>query len=663
MKPKQLVPLVIVMAVLAGIVFLRQSQEESPNLIEQVQLQQLLPGDLQPADIARIELHAGGQAEEALTLERAASGEGWLVTTHFDAPVKSDKIDGFLDTLTGLQGEFRAAASGDGLGAYDLQEEVGFHFKGFAEGADEPLFHLVTGKGPSFGNAFARAADGEDVYVIDLNLRREAGLYTLDLSDPPMPGIWLDKEVLRLEKAKIKKVALSYPDKALAFEYQLVEQPEATHEEEESDEEAEEEATPPAPPLDVYEWVVVSGGTGIALNPTALSNLTQRLSTVNASDVVDPAKKAEWNLENPIYTCRITIDGQPDEIVLEVGKPAEGRDAYLRVASSDKDIVYKINGYDFEQIFTEGGAFFELPGVLVDAADVSSIEYTTDEGQVVLSKTEEAWTVTEPKSDATLIDTKLDDVARTLISWKATDYADSLENTGLDTEPRSVSFKGEGLSHTIVVGDESPSGKGRYARLDQLDQVLVMSTRDHADIFVSPSEFFERDVFDLDEAEITQIEVTQGDQAYELAKSDEGWTITEGDVTSPADESATTDLRLVLSSIAGEKLLFDATAAGELLGTIALTTEDGQELKLNVHVEQEGMHALTVPGRMTGYWVTASDAERLLPDADTLKPEPAPEEEAEPADESVDDAEPADESVDEAEPADESVDEATPDVL
>ena len=68
---------------------------------------------------------------------------------------------------------------------------------------------------------------------------------------------------------------------------------------------------------------------------------------------------------------------------------------------------------------------------------------------------------------------------------------------------------------------------------------------------------------------------------------------------------------------------------GELLGAIALTTEDGQDLTLNVHVERDGMHALTVPGRITGFWVTAADADRLLPPADTLKPEPAPAEVAE----------------------------------
>ena len=77
MKPKQLVPLVIILAVLAGLVALRRSQEESPNLIEQVQLQQLLPADLKAEDIGKIEIHAGGKAEEALVLERAASGEGW----------------------------------------------------------------------------------------------------------------------------------------------------------------------------------------------------------------------------------------------------------------------------------------------------------------------------------------------------------------------------------------------------------------------------------------------------------------------------------------------------------------------------------------------------------------------------------------------------------
>ncbi len=623
MKSKQLVPLAIVLVVLGALVLLRQAGQEPLSLTEQVQLTSLLPGDLDREKIAKIEIHAGGKAEDALVLARDASGEAWLVSSHFDAPVKSEKISEFLDKLTALQGEYRASASGDALTTYDLEDETGFHVKGYADGSEAPLFHLVTGKAPSYGNAFARAADGEDIFVIDVNLRREAGIYTVELSDPPAPSIWLNKQVLELEEDKITHVALSYPDKELAFEYRLVEQPEVEPQEEDSEEDSED--APPQPPVEEHAWVVASGGTGEELNATALTNLTRRLANLSASDIVDPGNTAEWALDAPDYVCRLRVEGQDDEIVLELGRPEGDRYGYLRLSNAEKNIVYKMNGYDVEQIFAEGGTYFELPGILVDEEDVDRIEYSTDEGSVVLSKAEDTWSVAEPTADVGVVQDKIDTISRTLLSWKASDYADGSEGSGLDTDAKSAKFTGEGLAHTIVVGGEAASRKGSYARLDQLDQVLVMSERDRANIFVTPSQLFDRDVLDLDEADITRVEITRGEQVLTLEEGEDGWTVATGGEANEADEDAAADVRFALSSLSAEKLIFEDDSAGEMLGSVALTSGDGEEYRLNVHVEEEGLHAVTLPGRATGYWIAAADVERLFPDLDALKKADAPE--------------------------------------
>ena len=640
MKPKQLVPLAIVLVVLGALVLFKQAGQEQVSLTEQVQLTSLLPDDLDREKIAKIEIHAGGKADDALVLARDASGDAWVVASHFDAPVKPDKIGEFLDTLTALQGEYRASASGDALTAYDLEDETGFHVKGFAEGSEEPLFHLVTGKAPSYGNAFARVAGGEDIFVIDVNLRREAGIYTVVLSDTPEPNIWLDKQVLDLEQDKITHIALSYPDKELAFEYRLVEQPEEEPQDEDSEEDSED--TPPQPPVEEYAWVVTSGGTGEELNATALTNLTRRLANLSASDIVDPGNTAEWALDAPDHIFRLRVEGRDDEIVLELGRPEEDRYGYLRLPDAKKNMVYKISGYDVEQIFAEGGTYFELPGILVDEEDVDRIEYSSDEGVVVLSNEEDTWSIEQPIADVAVVEGKLDTLVRTLLSWKATDYSDTPEGTGLDGETKSVKFSGEGLAHTIVVGGKAASRKGYYARLDQLDQVLVMSERDHANIFVTRSELFDRDVLDLDEADITRVEITRGEQVLILEEGEDGWTVATGDEVNEADEDAATDVRAALSGLSAEKLLFEGSPAGEMLGSVALTSDDGEEYRLNVHVEEEGLHAVTLPGKSTGYWIAAADVERLFPDLDALKKADAPEEDAAaeetPAEETSEDA-------------------------
>ena len=109
-----------------------------------------------------------------------------------------------------------------------------------------------------------------------------------------------------------------------------------------------------------------------------------------------------------------------------------------------------------------------------------------------------------------------------------------------------------------------------------------------------------------------------------------------------ADEDAAADLRLALSGLSAEKLLFEGGATGEMLGSVVLTSDDGEEYRLNVHSEEAGLHAVTLPGRETGYWIAAADVERLFPDLDALRKADAPEEDAAveelPAEEASEDA-------------------------
>lgn len=657
MKPKHLVLLAIVLVVLGGLVMLKRSGQEPPSLVDQVQLKALLPEGIEGDSIARIEIYPGGKSDEALVLEREESGEGWVVATHFLSPVNQEKMDGFLDTLTGLKGEFRATASGDEFTNYKLDAETAFHFKGFAAGASEPLFHILTGKAPTFGDSFARADGSEDIYILDLNLRRDAGLYTLTLDDMPEPGIWLDKDVLDVEETEITRIALTYPDKAVGFEYREVEVPQeepedAEEETEDAEEETEteggedadeeEDAETPAPVTE-RRWVVASGGTGEELNVTAVSNLARKLAGLRATDLVDPEKSADWGLDAPGYICRLGIEGRDGDLVIEMGLPSGERYAYVRFPDAEKNLVYKISGYDFEQVFQVGGKFFELPGILVDKEDVDTIEYATDEGRVVLSKSEDTWRIATPTSDATPVEGKLDSIVRTLLSWKAADYADGIEGTGLDDSPAKVTFTGEGVSHTIAVGNAGPSEKGFYAHLDRLDQVLVMSTRDQDNIFVSPSDLFEPYLFDVSEDAITRVELTQ-DGATRVLENDDGtWTVTGSGESHDADDAVSSDLRAAISVLKAEKLKFDGGAPGDTVGTILFVTDDGEENRFSVHAEEDGLNLVTLPGKQTGYWIEPAYVDRLFPAAEALEKAPPAEEEPADEEELTDEEEPADE--------------------
>jgi hypothetical protein len=642
MKPKQLVPLVVILAVLAGLVFLRQTQNRPASLEQQYTLHALLPEAIDAAKLARIEMYAGAKPDEKLVLEREVNGTKWSIASKFGAPVDPEKIDDYLQVLKSLQGEFRAEAAGDSLKDYSLDEEGGFHVLGYNSDSEEPQFHIVNGKSPDFQKAFARAAGGSDVYEIDVSLRRKAGIYTVEMGDTPQATHWLDKTVLDLESDKIKAVALEYPDKTVAFELQKKVAPDGQNAESASEEgagdpeaapegESNEAAQDEGPKEEIVEWnwVVTQGGPGTEFHSNAASNLARRAAQVRATDVVDPAEKAALGLDPPQYRATLTVEGQETPVVLEAGRPAGDTYAYMQIAGADRDIVYKVSGYDFEQIFQKGGEFFELPGVLVEAKDVNKIEYTLGDRKAALEQRDGAWKATAPVTDVPADQAALDRLARTLLAWKADDYADSAEGKGFDAATDEVTFSGAGVSHAIALGAEAP-GQGRYARLDAGKEVLVMSESDVAAIFQPYAGLFQPAVFDVDEAAIETIAVAKGDSSFRLERAGEDvWNLVVGDAPEEADTGKVSDLLFALVDLEADDLEFRKTRTpGDVFGSVSFTIEDGAEFKMTVERSTEGEFSVTKPGVNAVYRVPATSMARIFAEPDELRPAPpaAPEE-------------------------------------
>ncbi len=632
MKPKQLLPLVVILAVLAGLVAFKQMRNKPASIEEQYALKSLLPAGIDKSKIAKIEMYAGAKPDDKLVFERDGDAEKWKLTSRWDAPVAKDKIEKFLTTLAELQGEFRATVSEDGQKEYSVDDAGGFHVFGYAPGAAEPLFHLVNGKSPDFGLAFVRSAGSDDVYQINVSLRREAGIYTLDMGDAPEPGVWLDKTAFETPAEKIKAIALSYPDKELAFESREKPaeemKPEAAADAKPADDKPAEDAAKPADEPKTFEWAVAKGGPGTEFNTNSGANLARRLSRINATDIVDPAKKADYSLDTPKYRATLTIEGEAAPVVIEAGRPAGDTYAYFRIAGRERDLVYKVSAFDFEQIFYKGGEFFELPGVLVDKGEVDSIEYTTDGRTTKLAREGDAWKLVEPKTDLPVQTAEIDNLVRALISWKAEDYADSPEGKGLDAPADRVVFRGPKVEHTIALGGVSPT-EGRYARLDGREHVLVMSEADTAAIFAPYGKLFQTNLFEADSTAIRKMKITKGDQTAHIERNadDTGWQFALGDAAmEPADSGNVDELAGALAGMVADDFDFsEARAQGAVFGSVTFTTADGKETAITVNAEQPGgKHAVTKSSTAAAYLVGKSQIDSVFIDFANLKPVPAP---------------------------------------
>ena len=630
MNRKNLVLLAAILAVLVVLVIVKHQQETPIPIQDAVKLRALLPEGLSKADIAKLEFCSGALPDEKLILVRDADDpDKWRVETHFNAPVATDKIDGYLDKLVKLKGEFRSGADSDEiLGKYELGEDASFQIAGYRKAEDQPAFRLLIGKSPKWKSTFVRTADGDEVYAVDVDLKQEAGVRSTDEPKAPEASAWLDKDVLDLDKEAITKIDWDTPDKTAVFERVAIEKPEEPAEEAKEGEDA---ATPPEPEVE-YEWKAAVGGPGTEKNQRGIDSMLRALDKLTAADIVDPEKVAEWGLDTPAFKCTVSVESQDEDVVIEGGRPDPDGDGYIRLANAEEPVIYKVSKYTFEQLFPKGSQLFELPKLAVKSDDVNRVEIVQPEGNVVLFKEGEDWKVVEPVADLPIQSSKINGMVGGLAAWQAADYADDAAGTGLDAPARRVTFTTTtGESHTIAVGDESKHIAGRYARLDDAANVATMSKIDFEKIFVKPKDLFELTLLDIDGDEIQSIAVERAMDSFSLARQDDGWVLNIGGEAAEVDEESVDDLTFAIEDFQASDIVFGADLMdGEPEATVRCVMQDGTEHVFLFGPDRDGVRQVLLAGKPQLFTVDTADASELLVASESLKAlEPVPEAPAE----------------------------------
>jgi len=382
----------------------------------------------------------------------------------------------------------------------------------------------------------------------------------------------------------------------------------------------------PAEAKPEYDWVLASGGAGLKLKEKSIDTLRQRFANLNATDIVDAAKKADWGLETPAYKCTISIEGQPD-IIIEGGRPNPTGDGYVRIAGAKEEIVYQVNKYTFEQIFPKGSDIFDMPSVAVDRKNIDSIQITQPEGQIVLSKADDKWNVTVPAADLKPQNNTVDGIVAALSLWKATDYADA--DPGLGDPKKVAAFKVGGQTRTLKVYGDSKGFDGVYARLDDNPTTLAMSRTDVNKIFPTPNDLYVRTLMELEEDKIAEIHAKTPSASFSLAQQDQNWKLTVDGATSDGNAETCKKLAENIASLEASDILFgQAALKAPVDSTLRVKMADGVEYTYGFAAEKDGRHELKLSGKAQAFLVPHVDVAALFPAVDTLKkpetPPPAP---------------------------------------
>ncbi|HRK36455.1 MAG TPA: DUF4340 domain-containing protein, partial [Candidatus Hydrogenedentes bacterium] len=605
-------------------VVLKQMNKPVYEITQQVKLDALVPEGLATADIAKLELYAGGKPDAKLIITRdPADATAWWVTSHFNAPANTEKVEEFIKKAVGLRGERRDSNAGDAtLAAYSLKDDTAFHVKGYKKDDATAAFSVLVGKAPAPDQVFMRAADSTTVYLLADNLKSDAGIFQDDAAAEVKADGWLKKEVVNIAKDTISKVSVTTPDKRLSIAKQTKEVPVDAAEpaSDTAPKEGEAEAAKPATKTEVT-WALSEGGTGLTVKQSGVENLAGAFAPLTASDIVDPAKLADWGLETPQFTCTITVDGKEGDVVIEGGRPDPNGDGYVRVASANKAIIYKLSKFTFEKIFPKGTDMFTLAGLTLDKAQIAKIDLVQPAGSISASKAGEEWVIASPTADLAPQTSALDAVANVLSAWTPSDYADSADAASLDAPTHTaVVTLTSGAQHTLALGAASKGIAGQYARLDNGASVLVMSKGDIDRAFPAPKDIYQRQLFDFIEDDINSVTVQRDAGSFQIARTDTGWSLTIDGATAPANVQACDMLATALVDFEASDILFgqpDITVAP--VATVTVTLKDGTTHVLRVGPDENGSSAFAVSGRAQAFRAEKLVVDELLVDGASLR--------------------------------------------
>ncbi|MCY4602545.1 MAG: DUF4340 domain-containing protein [Acidobacteria bacterium] len=162
-----------------------------------------------------------------------------------------------------------------------------------------------------------------------------------------------------------------------------------------------------------------------------------------------------------------------------------------------------------------------------DADDVTELQIRAEDGAVTdLRQDEGVWRVVAP------VETAADDVAATSVAASLAtldidrvleEGAVDLEPFGLDAPALDVSFAAGGDSQRLLIGDETPTGANRYAKLGASDRVFLIAGHHGTTFNKTTFDLRDKTILDFDRDTLDRLEVSSGEQTIEFTRDGDDW--------------------------------------------------------------------------------------------------------------------------------------------
>jgi hypothetical protein len=168
----------------------------------------------------------------------------------------------------------------------------------------------------------------------------------------------------------------------------------------------------------------------------------------------------------------------------------------------------------------------------LEADDVTGLQVTANDGSVTeLRHDEDGWQVVAPVQ-ATADDTTASSIASSLASLEVRRVVDEgpvdLSPFGLDQASLDVGFSTtEEATRHLLVGDQTPTGSDRYAKLSDSDRVFLIASYLSGTFDKTTFDLRDKTILEFERTDLDTLEITSPDRSITLSKDGDDWRLAE----------------------------------------------------------------------------------------------------------------------------------------
>jgi hypothetical protein len=219
-------------------------------------------------------------------------------------------------------------------------------------------------------------------------------------------------------------------------------------------------------------------------------------------------------------------------------------------------------------------------------SDVNRVELKKKDGaDLVLQKQDGKWQITSPqqlRADDSAVSGMISSLSSLSSDRLVEDKANDVGQFGLQSPALEVDVRAKNDTHKLLIGDDTPTGSGSYAKLENDPRVFTIASYTKSNIDKNVNDLRDKRLLTAEPDKVSRVDLNANGQQLEFGRNKDQWQILKPKPLR-ADSFAVDELVRKLSDAKmdltsdDQKKAASAFASGKPVATVTLTTDSGNQ--------------------------------------------------------------------------------------